>query len=452
MILLSTLSLLGPIALAAAPALPQVKPLTKQQAPTVASLGGDLVTPFLAPMTGSAVSGRMLQITLNLPGQTWQETFIVGIPSNMQTPAPVLTLFHGYGEEPVNVLQNTTLAADAMARGWLVFIPLGAHKYNYGIDYAQENIELAFEFFASRLPVDMDRVYGVGFSMGGGAAASYAARHLDPNGIQFAAIVNHTGTTSLRATYQTSNDYNLFQSPLMFGGTPDSDPFRYLRSSTVDMDMVAGTVDLRGALSSNLSHVPVRHWYATMDVNATIVEQTLALDQAMSQEGSDTGVVPRPYAIHSWSTLDNTVVLDWLEGQRLTRPAAGEVTKTVADRDGRWHDLDIRQVAGDELTPILWSVQAQANALYLIDSKNLAEVAIDAPAAGLDMSRNLLVVFQIKDSSVTDIVLRGVDQMPTNVIRRGTATPPWTYDATEKTLTLHELNGIAGWSSWIIVP
>ncbi len=441
--ILTALSLLTPLAA------PQA---TVAQVPTEASLGGRLTSPVLPPLTGGVVNGRMLEITMNLPGQTWQERFVVGIPANMQTPAPVLTLFHGYGEEPLDVLQNTTLAQDAMSRGWLVFIPLGAHKYNYGIDYAQDNIQMSFEFFASRLPVDMDRIYGVGFSMGGGAAASYAARHLDPEGIQFAAVVNHTGTTSLRATYQTSNDFNLFRSPLMFGGTPDEETFRYLRSSTIDMDPLAGTVDLRGALSSNLSHIPVRHWYATMDANATIVDQTLALDQAMQQGGGDTGVVPRSYAVHSWATLDNVAVLDWLEVQRLERPAPGDVTRTVADRDGRWHDLEIQQVAADELTPVLWSIQPQTNTLYLIDSKNVAEIGLDAAGAGLDPAAALTVVLQIKDTSRADIVLRGIPQMPTDVRRRGNSTPTWTYDAAAQTLTLHEQDGSAGWSAWTIVP
>lgn len=446
--ILTALSLLTPLA---AP-LSMAPQAAVSQVPTEATLGGALVSPFQPPLTGGLVNGRMLEITMNLPGQTWQETFVVGIPANMQSPAPVLALFHGYGEEPRDVLVNTTLAQEAMSRGWLVFIPLGAHKYNYGIDYAQENIEMSLAFFASRLPVDLDRIYGVGFSMGGGAAASYAARHLDPDGVQFAALVNHTGTTSLRATYQTSNDFNLFESPLMFGGTPDAEPFRYLRSSTVDMDAIAGTVDLRGALSSNLAHVPVRHWYATMDVNASIVDQTLALDQAMQQGGGDTAVVPRSSAVHSWATLDNTAVLDWLEAQRLSQPVPGDVNRTVADRDGRWHDLDIRQAASDELTPILWSIQPQSNTLYLIDAKNVAEIALDAESAGLNTSAALKVVFQLKDNSLTDIVLRGIDQMPRDVRRRGNSSPSWTYDAVEKTLTLHEQNGVAGWSAWTVLP
>ena len=82
-------------------------------------------------------------------------------------PAPVLTLFHGYGEHLRDTVLRTDLVDEAMSRGWLVFAPLGAHEFNYGIDYAQDNIERAFEFIGARLPLDLDRIYGVGFSMGG---------------------------------------------------------------------------------------------------------------------------------------------------------------------------------------------------------------------------------------------------------------------------------------------
>lgn len=394
----------------------------------------------------------MFEITLNAPGQVWQERFILGIPTNMQVPAPMLTLFHGYGEEPLDVIENTTLAQDAISRGWMVFIPLGAHKFNYGIDYAQDNIEQAFEFIGSRFPMDMDRVYGVGFSMGGGAAASYAARHLDPKGIQFAAVVNHTGTTSLRASYQTTNDFHLFESPLMFGGTPDESTFRYQRSSTIDMDAILGTVDPRGALSSNLSHIPFQHWYATMDANGFIIDQTVALDQAMQQAGADTELIPQSFAIHSWTTLDNAAVLDWLESQALARPKVGDVTRTIADRDGAWHDLDIEQTNSGALTPIVWTVRPDNNIFYAIETGNLAELAVDAKTVGLDTSAPMRVVFQTVDAFPTDIVLRGIDQAPSAITRQGQSTPNWTFDAATSTLTLHELGGAPGWASWAIQP
>ena len=40
------------------------------------------------------------------------------------------------------MVANSPLVCEAMARGFVVFIPLGAHKYNYGIDYAQNNRHL----------------------------------------------------------------------------------------------------------------------------------------------------------------------------------------------------------------------------------------------------------------------------------------------------------------------
>jgi hypothetical protein len=159
------------LTLAALPAAPAaIQSSSNQSSPTQASLGGLSVTPFAPTMQANLVGARMLNVRLNLPTQAWQEEFILAIPSTVAWPAPVLTLFHGYGEEPDDVVANSPLVGEAMARGFVVFIPLGAHKYNYGIDYAQRNIELAFEFLSARLPIDLDRIYAAGFSMGGGAS------------------------------------------------------------------------------------------------------------------------------------------------------------------------------------------------------------------------------------------------------------------------------------------
>ena len=89
-------------------------------------------------------------------------------------------------------------------------------------------------------------------------------------------MVNHTGTASLRATYQQSNDTLLFRSPLMFGATPSQDPFAYQRSSTIDFAALGGQLLPGGEMASNLSHVPTRHWNADFDPNPYIVEQIQA--------------------------------------------------------------------------------------------------------------------------------------------------------------------------------
>lgn len=419
--------------------------------PTAQSMGGAMVSPYAPPTSANLINGRLLELTLNVPGQTWQERFVVGIPSNLQTPAPVLTLFHGYGEDPRDTVQRTALTNEALSRGWLVFAPLGAHHFNYGIDYSQENIEFAFEFIGSRLPLDMDRIYGVGFSMGGGVAASYAARHLDPNGIRFAAIINHTGTTSLEMTYGTSNDEALFQSPLMFGGTPDQVPFAFRRSSTVNVDSITLETDQDGEMATNLSHVPVQNWFALYDVNQTIIQQTEALHDRLGALGGTTSEHPVQASVHQWDTLDAQAAIAWLEQQTLTPPAPGEVVRTLADRDGNWHALSIEQRNAGDFTPVLWSGQPSVNALYMVDMKNVGAIGTDVRDHGLDNGQIMHVMTQVLDGAAPELRIEGLSAAPANVTYRGLATPSWSYDAQTGVLTLQE-QGATQWGHWIIVP
>ena len=439
-------------ALALALTAPQTAASSETPDPSsIYGLGGAYASPFVPPMSATAVGGRLLDITLNLPGHAYQERFVIGIPQQMQTPAPVLTLFHGYGEDPTQVVQRTDLVSLALARGWVVFIPLGAHHFHYGIDYAQENIEDTFAFIASRLPLDLDRVYGVGFSMGGGAAASFAARHLDPNGIRFAALVNHTGTNSLRATYHTSNDSLLFRSPLMFGGSPTEEPFGYLQSSAIDLDVFTGGVDPSQEMARNLARIPTQHWFATFDVNQSIVEQTTALDGRMTALGATTEQISVPSAAHSWATLDAQAVLDWLDPKRWNPPAPGDVTRTLADRSGRWYDLEITQRTNGAFTPVLWSGQPGPNALYLVGMENAAAIRTDLARVGLDAGRTIHVIAQALDGEAPTIVLEGFDAQPFSVQLSGSGAPSWSFDAAVGTLTLEE-TGQASWSQWRIVP
>ena len=436
-------------ALQAAPAAAQSP--SNQGSPTQASLGGLSVTPFSPTMQANLVAARMLNVRLNLPQQTWQEEFILAIPSTVIWPAPVLTLFHGYGEEPADVVANSPLVGEAMARGFVVFIPLGAHKYNYGIDYAQRNIELAFEFLSGRLPLDLDRVYAAGFSMGGGAAASFAARHMDPDGLRIAALVNHTGTASTRATYQQSNDTGLFLSPLMFGASPSQDPFAYQRCSTIDLDALSGQLIPAGEMASNLTHIPTRHWNADFDPNPYIVEQTEKLHDQMVFRGADSARHVVQSSAHSWSTLDPVAVMDWLAPQTAQLPAPGSVNRTMVDRSGQWNQLEVVQAQPDAFTPVTWSSQPTGNMLYLIEMANAGSVGAHLDDLGLDSGSDVRVVLQITDTSTPDVALTGFTQAPMNVLHRGVATSAWTYDAASGTVTLEERGG-AGWSDWTIVP
>ena len=433
---------------ACAAALPTVQ---QGQTPTVASLGGATISPYAPPTSASVVGGRLLELTLNFPGQTWQETFVVGVPSNLQIPAPVLTLFHGYGERPRDTVLRTDLVDEAMSRGWLVFVPLGAHEFNYGIDYAQDNIERAFEFIGDRLPLDLDRIYGVGFSMGGGAAASYAARHLDPEGIRFAAVVNHTGTSSLELTHATSGNEDIFESSLMFGGTPAERPFAYRRSSTINIDPATGELRLDGEMAPNLSQVEVQNWFALYDPLQDLVHQTEQLHDRLVDLGVSSSEHAVNSSIHQWATLDAPAVVDWLSQQTLSEPVPGDVVRTVADRSGAWHSLHIEQRKAEEFTPVLWSGQPSVNALYLIDMKNAAAITTDVAEHGLDATAPLHVIAQVLDGRGAELRLEGFTAPPTAVQYRGNAVPNWSYDSQTGVVTCTE-TGSTQWSHWVVIP
>lgn len=428
-----------------------LQPAQQGQTPTIASLGGATVSPYAPPTSASVVGGRLLEITLNVPGQTWQETFVVGVPSNLQFPAPVLTLFHGYGEHPRDTVLSTDLVDEAMSRGWLVFAPLGAHEFNYGIDYAQENIERAFEFIGERLPLDLDRIYGVGFSMGGGAAASYAARHLDPEGVRFAAIVNHTGTSSLELTYATSGNTDIFESSLMFDGSPADQPFSYRRSSTINIDPVSGQLDLDGEMAPNLSHVEVQNWFALYDPLQDLVQQTEELHDRLIQLGASSSEHRVNSSIHQWATLDALAVVDWLSQQTLSEPVPGDVVRTLADRSGAWHSLEIEQRTTGAFTPVLWSGQPSVNALYLIDMKNAAAVATDVSHHGLDTTAPIHVITEVLDGQGAELRLEGFTAPPSAVQYRGNAVPSWSYDSQTGVVTCTE-TGSTRWGHWIVKP
>lgn len=460
---------LAPLCLTAAPQVPAAEDPSTCLRPE--DLGGELYDPLDPPVVSLGMGGPNTYVyQLNLPHQRWKEEFVVVRPDPTVFPPPqaypVLTLFHGSYETPLAVLNNTPLALEAANRGWLVVIPMGAHTINYGIDYAQDNIEDVFEHMAlfaanPHMPLfgyhmDLERVYAVGFSMGGGAAASYAARHLDPNHVRFAAVVNHTGSTSLRDTYNAnigsaSGVVQLFENPLMFGGRPLSAPFRYQRSSAIDLKP-GNIVDPETDMVRNLLHVPIYHFSATNDPVQYLVTQSYQMHLRLSQHwGGDSTWVTETSSTHSWATLAPTI-LNWLEGKTLRRPVEGAPVPILADRDGRWHYFELRQARDKRLSPFTVEWSSGTNSVAFTDVANVASIAFDVMQQELRLSNqdSLQVTVQTRALEPIDIVLRGYTAPPN--VQRGLGTVGnATWNAQAQTLTLHETFGVFG-VNWSITP
>lgn len=393
----------------------------------------------------------VFEITLDDVGTGWQEQFLVGLPKAPLVPAPVLVVFHGYGGTPDEILEDTTYFEQAMARGWIVVAPLGAHQYNFGIDYSQTNVEKALEWVARWLVIDVDRFYGVGFSMGGGAVTSYASRHLDPFHARFAAVVNHTGTTSIRDSYWNSNDKQLLESPLMFGGSPDAEPFRYQTASTIDLDTFSGLIDPDSDMARNLVHVPAKGFDARFDPLWYLVHQTFRLHDHLIDLGGASIYSESGDSIHDWGTLAEKDVLDFFEPITYSEPGPGTLTRILADRDGRWLDFRIQQAQTGQFSPFRWTVVPTINRVVVDEVENVARMTIFRRALGLKRKKPLEVVFDSADDQPLVIVVYGYKQAPSDVKRNGTSSGAWTHDPVARTVSLFE-SGQGSYPKWTIIP
>lgn len=161
------------------------------------------------------------------------------------SPAPLLVLHHRFGKTHLDLPVATDYLAQATARGW------------YVLEWTLNTNPL----------IDPARLYAVGFSMGGGMAMNYAARHLDPARPMFAAVANHTGDVALGHVFV--NEVLEVQEILGFWfgqeSPPTVDPLRLQRASLIEYDMVEGEFLKTGDMVRNLSNMPMYMTRASQD-------------------------------------------------------------------------------------------------------------------------------------------------------------------------------------------
>lgn len=416
------------------------------------ALGGEATNPFVALPSVRPVAARIFEITLKNTGTGWDELFIVGVPARAVRPsAPLLVVFHSYGRSPREITEETGYFDEALRRGWYVVAPLGAHKYNFSVPYARKNIEQVLAWARSRLPVDPERVYGVGFSMGGGGVLNYAATHLDPTHAYFAAIVNHTGTASVRDGYNHASDKSLFHNPLLFGGSPEQFPFAYQRSSVIDYDVFSSSIDQDTDLARNLSHLPVKIWAVDADPLQHLVDQSRQLDDQLARRGGAAALQIGVGNQHAWATIAESAVLDFLAPYRASMPGANQTVRTLAETDGRWLHFDVAQVQPGHFTPFTWNALTALNRMYVFQTENLASIAFRPSDLELRVDEPLELVLGSKDGEPVAVRLAGYAHAPTDVRRNGVSTPSWTYDSATGVLVLRESSS-TGLPLWTVVP
>ena len=387
----------------------------------------------------------LYNVTLGNTGSGYQELFLLQLPDTKPVvPAPLLVVFHRYGVSHADALYNTNFIAEVRARGWYMLAPLSASQQNFACLEGQINTGAALHYVTSTCYVDKNRIYGVGFSMGGGWCASYAARHLDPNGSIFAAVVDHTGTVSLGDAYanEVGNPSIIQELQGLFGGDPTSQPFNYQRCSTVDIDPITHLV---GAGTDMARNLPVtRCWMADNDPQPYLPLQTqIFYNHIQPMDRSDVLTIVSGNQ-HSWDTLDDTVVCDWLSTYTLHYPLIGN---TLADLDGAWYHFQIEQDAGGAFTPFSWFADANANRISFWSTANLHRISFDAQAVGLHYVGHLRLNMSSADGTGDQVVFDSVPYAPLSVTRNGVPANG-TYDPLTQTFLVDEVSGSG--AQWVI--
>lgn len=420
-------------------------------------LGGNHVD-----IRGTERTINLVEFRISSTASGWSESFLVQRPTNPGVqPAPLLVLWHKFGSSHFDAQVNTDFFEEADARGWYVVAPLSAATRHFGSAEAQMNTALVLDFVMTFYGqyIDAQRIYSVGFSMGGGASLAYAANHVDPNKAMFAAVVTHTGGGSLEYTYETSfddddSDDNIqfglrLETPdildFWFGGSPTDVRFEYDRHSVMRIDEF-GTPDYAASMITNLVHVPIYTWYTVDDRNDRLLAQTQIIhNEFQSHYGGTVTLREEPGSAHTWNTLDEVAVLDWLEQFSLELPTSGN---TLADEGGNWFYFRVEQDAPGAFTPFHWDVDTDTNTLTLNQTANLQRASVETTLAGLDMTAPLTVVTGSVDGTGDALRFFHVPAAPLDVTRDGVSVPNWTYDALTSSLTLDEQDGLG--HTWVV--
>lgn len=417
--------------------------------------------------------GQSLLIRIHVPSTGADEIFSLFVPDSPPSdPRPLLVGFHGFAVSHLDLTFSTTFAQECRNRDWFMVAPfqlstVGIQDVSYGSPQSQEHVEAVIRWVRQRYNVDGERIYGVGFSMGGGAALSYAARHRDAREGAFAAVVNHTGTVSTRNTYWNVPPLVQDQMELLFGGDPNANRYEYQRSSVVEIDG-AGNLDPVGRhMAVNLEQVAVRTVYGTADPVTYAVNQCVILGDfldALPFADAETLPVPVPAPCfqpgrspHCWDTLVEAEACDWLETKTLRVATRGSL---LVDEGGRWEQFDLTQQSARQFSSLDFLFEQAANRAILFGQENLAEIAFDPADGGLDPGLPLDVALRTADGTASRTVIHGVAAPPSDVLRGGVSAvqsclppglfPTWCYNPAAGTVTINEPS--PDLSVWTIVP
>lgn len=371
----------------------------------------------------------LIQIPAGFYGQPWSNrAMVVG--------------FHSFSVSEKDVFLNSSLAWRCAARKWLLVAPYGLTDTNYGNPQSQASLEAIGHILYSLIPFNYRRVYGVGFSMGGLSALSYAMRHMDPWQLQFAGVVAHTSPLDMRREV-VAKPYIaqlLLSGADHFGADFASAPFEYERVSPVRF-LTNGLVDSSDAPVVNLSQRPIFLHANLADPDPLLVSGMTELRSFLTSRGAlvQESLVYDPVVGHDWTTMPMGQALDFV-GQYQLPAVEPPVVEIFADRPHRWPHVEVISQSPDtfaryefELSP---GVASTSNSCSLLNTRELDQVLIDSARLGLDANVTLELRHSTADGSSDTLLIGGFTSAPTSISVNGGAPDAWSYDATLEELSI----------------
>lgn len=432
--------------LQAAQVVPAARPCVDLPPPT--TLSG--VHTLCVPETGAYESYRLERPAFLVPGVSY----------------PLIVLFHGSTGSHAE-LGSTSPPWDsygfvqaAIDRGYIVMMHDGGrapapHAFaTFGNEAFQAHTRAAMRAVLDSFGpvIDRNRVYGYGFSMGGGELLNFSARHLDPSAPwgMFAAVVNHTGGLSLRMTAASNVPANIATAfNTIFGVHYLTDPFAYQRASVIDtlcfhtssdctsFPCSPANVETESSLALNLRWQSGKTFFDTCEGNKNLTQSCQLLGTVLGANTFHKFKLLGDGAAalgHSWSILDPAEVLAVFDANVLDTTSGGFLSGDTlfADDDRRVWALSAERINPGDFGRLKWSVApTRDQIIVLMDSafslpSNVGALGVSVGSGSALRDDVCLEIILEADLPVT---VRGYSGPPVGVFTTGCVPVPFTWTA-----------------------
>jgi dienelactone hydrolase len=330
--------------------------------------------------------------------------------------------FHGSNLSPGQIFGVVSGVHDlpeiCAANGWVLMAPDGIYTSNMANVASQTALEVDLALVAGVVGFNRDKVYSLGFSMGGLNATSFAFRHQDPYAIRTAGIIHHTGTVDIIRDYNEASPFAkvaIWENPLVFGASPTANPFAYNRVNPARFDGT-GTDFVEELFQLDaLKHTPFYLHYDTNDPLKYWLWNALLKD-ALTAKGFtfEALITSNPQPAHSIYSLDFHAAVGYVTQHPLgPLPASAEI---FADRPAQYLWSRLVTDPAPNVARYTVAIDAPTNSFTVSDTHHVGTLAFNLDLMGLDPAQQVTFTSTSGDSTSDTYVLTGYPAQPASIL------------------------------------